>query len=332
MQAGKHHGGGSVLVAAHSELISFSTRSSTALNGSLQSTVRWAWSFNLRCTQSTVKSRFLALAALMNSPRSRARVVCRRLGHRPLDRLVGDDPFVIPRARGCNTEPSLPADVVIGEVEQRQPREDSGRSCFARYRSMRWYLATQSTSRASDIGSFSSPVSRYSHMATAVRPPAGTPRYASSGSLVRGTPTGRRGRRVRGRWPAAPCVGSGVVGDLADCPNRSSPASGPGRRRRLRASGASARGADLHVRHVLGHVRVAGDHVEPSIPLGIGVGLVARVDDRSAPGGRRRDPFPDVLGPLCQAVDRSPRRLEQLARPGEDLPGDEERDQRVDVR
>ena len=42
VQAGKHHGGGSVLVAAHSELISFSTRSSMALNGSLQSTVRWA--------------------------------------------------------------------------------------------------------------------------------------------------------------------------------------------------------------------------------------------------------------------------------------------------
>src|SRR6056297_1227102 len=34
-----------------------STRSSTLAKGSLHSTVRWAWSFNFRCTQSTVKSR-----------------------------------------------------------------------------------------------------------------------------------------------------------------------------------------------------------------------------------------------------------------------------------
>jgi hypothetical protein len=38
----------------HSEAMSFSTRSSWALNGSLQSTVRWAWSLSFRCTQSTV--------------------------------------------------------------------------------------------------------------------------------------------------------------------------------------------------------------------------------------------------------------------------------------
>src|SRR6202042_234708 len=42
--------------------ISFSTRSSTERNGSLQSTVRWAWSFSFRCTQSTVKSRRFSCA------------------------------------------------------------------------------------------------------------------------------------------------------------------------------------------------------------------------------------------------------------------------------
>ena len=41
----------------HMPAMSFSTRSSTERNGSLHSTVRWAWSFSLRCTQSTVKSR-----------------------------------------------------------------------------------------------------------------------------------------------------------------------------------------------------------------------------------------------------------------------------------
>ena len=38
----------------HSEAMSFSTRSSRDLNGSLHSTVRWAWSLSFRCTQSTV--------------------------------------------------------------------------------------------------------------------------------------------------------------------------------------------------------------------------------------------------------------------------------------
>ena len=38
----------------HMWAISCSTRSSTLRNGSLQSTVRCAWSFSFRCTQSTV--------------------------------------------------------------------------------------------------------------------------------------------------------------------------------------------------------------------------------------------------------------------------------------
>lgn len=55
--------------------MSLSTRSSTLRNGSLQSTVLAAWSFSLRWTQSTVKSRRCSCARLMNSPRSLARVV-----------------------------------------------------------------------------------------------------------------------------------------------------------------------------------------------------------------------------------------------------------------
>ena len=54
--------------------MSRSTRSSTARNGSLHSTVRWAWSFSLRCTQSTVKSRRRSCARRTKSPRSFARV------------------------------------------------------------------------------------------------------------------------------------------------------------------------------------------------------------------------------------------------------------------
>ena len=62
--------------AGHMLSISRSTRASTAANGSLHSTVRCAWSFSFRCTQSTVKSRRCSCAARMKSPRSLARVVC----------------------------------------------------------------------------------------------------------------------------------------------------------------------------------------------------------------------------------------------------------------
>jgi serine/threonine protein kinase len=62
--------------ALHMLAMSRSTRSSTDRNGSLHSTVRCAWSFSFRCTQSTVKSRRFSWARRMNSPRSLARVVC----------------------------------------------------------------------------------------------------------------------------------------------------------------------------------------------------------------------------------------------------------------
>ena len=47
-------GAGGDRSAGHMWAISCSTRSSTDLNGSLQSTVRCAWSLSFRCTQSTV--------------------------------------------------------------------------------------------------------------------------------------------------------------------------------------------------------------------------------------------------------------------------------------
>ena len=89
--------------------------------------------------------------------------------------------------------------------------------------------------------------------------------------------------------------------------------------------------ADLDERRVLAHVRVADDDVQPAIALGIGVRFVPGVDDRAAARRRRRHPFPDVLGPLRDRVDRPPGRLQHLARAGEDLAGDEERDQDLGV-
>ncbi len=67
---------GGAAAAGYIEAMSLSTRSSTLRYGSLHSTVRCAWSFSFRCTQSTVKSRRFSCARLMKSPRSFARVVC----------------------------------------------------------------------------------------------------------------------------------------------------------------------------------------------------------------------------------------------------------------
>ena len=50
----RHGAGDEAHRRLYSEAISFSTRSSRDLNGSLHSTVRCAWSFSFRCTQSTV--------------------------------------------------------------------------------------------------------------------------------------------------------------------------------------------------------------------------------------------------------------------------------------
>ena len=88
---------------------------------------------------------------------------------------------------------------------------------------------------------------------------------------------------------------------------------------------------DLQEGGVLAHVGVAHDHVEAAEPLGVGVGLVAGVDDGAAAGGGRGDALPDVLGPLAEAEDGPAGRLQHLAGAGVDLAADEERDEHLGV-
>ena len=87
--------------------------------------------------------------------------------------------------------------------------------------------------------------------------------------------------------------------------------------------------ADLEHGGRLAHVGVADDDVQPAVVLGVGVRLVAGVDDRPRPGGGAGDALPDVVGPLADAVDRAARGLQHLARAADHLPGDKERDQDV---
>ena len=64
---------------------------------------------------------------------------------------------------------------------------------------------------------------------------------------------------------------------------------------------------------------------------GIGVGLVACVDDRATPGRCRGHSFPYVLGALRQAVDRTAGGLQAPCPPRVDLAADEERNEHLGV-
>ena len=121
----------------------------------------------------------------------------------------------------------------------------------------------------------------------------------------------------------------GVVRDLPDRPDRVLEGEIAQRHSGLDHLQHQRRAADLEQRGRLAHVRVADDDVQPPVPFGVGVRFVPGVDDRPGPGGGAGDALPDVVGPLGQAVGRTARRLQHLAGAGDQLPGDQERDQPV---
>ena len=63
-------------------------------------------------------------------------------------------------------------------------------------------------------------------------------------------------------------------------------------------------GADLEERGVLAHVGVADDDVQPAVLVGVGVRLVAGVDDAALEGGLQPDLDLDVVGALGELVAR----------------------------
>ena len=111
-----------------------------------------------------------------------------------------------------------------------------------------------------------------------------------------------------------------VVADLADGPDGVLERHVAQHDRRvLEHAQQDRRGPDLQERRVLAHVRVADDHVQAPVALGVGVGLVTRVDDRAAARGGAAHALPDVLGALGDAVHGAPGRLQHLAGAGVDL-------------
>ena len=69
--------------------------------------------------------------------------------------------------------------------------------------------------------------------------------------------------------------------------------------------------------------------MQAPVLLGVGVRLVAGVDDRAAAGGGRRDALPDVLGALREAERGGLRGLQHLAGAADELAGDQERQQHI---
>ena len=69
--------------------------------------------------------------------------------------------------------------------------------------------------------------------------------------------------------------------------------------------------------------------MQTAVLLGVGVRLVAGVDDGTATGGGRGDAFPDVLGTLRQAEGGGLRGLQHLAGAADQLAGDQEGQQHV---
>ncbi len=86
------------------------------------------------------------------------------------------------------------------------------------------------------------------------------------------------------------------------------------------------RGAHLEQGRVLAHVRVADDHVQAAVLVGVGVRLVAGVDDAPFERGLQADLDLDVVGALRDLVARLVARGAQAhaARAAHDLPGHEE--------
>ena len=192
---------------------------------------------------------------------------------------------------------------------------------------------TQSHSRSSLSGSFSMVVRQCSHISRACFSSGDRPlvlRVAQRPVEVLALDLERAGLAPVGQ--AHPARAGDVVADLADGADRvleghvAQHDDGL-----LEHAQQDRRRADLEEGGVLAHVRVAHDDVQPAVALGVGVRLVAGVDDRPAARGRRRDALPDVLGPLADAVHGAARRLQHLAGAGVDLAADEERDEHLGV-
>ena len=133
---------------------------------------------------------------------------------------------------------------------------------------------------------------------------------------------GGRDRPVEGQRP----LQAKVVADLPADVDRDRPGRAGREEPVFEGGEKQSQGAELEEDLQLGEVGVADDHVEAPVLGGVAVGLVAGVDDRPLERGFETNLFLEEVGPLGQLeADLGPAVLRpDLARPGEDLAGDEE--------
>ena len=210
--------------------------------------------------------------------------------------------------------------------------EDSGRSCLARYRSISWYLVTQSISRSTRSRL---PVS----IASSVRS------HRSSTRLAIGVARrcGRRSRRPcsrYSRWISSALASRPLASRTLRRPVMSWLTSRMARigfssvRSRITTPASIIR-STRSVAPTLSSVVVSLMLESPTMTCSrrkrsasaCGSSRVLMIGRRA--GGGRGHALPDVLGPLADAVDRAARGLQHLAGAADDLPGDQERDQHV---
>ena len=159
--------------------------------------------------------------------------------------------------------------------------------------------------------------------------PIGPPAFQEAGDPfeVVGLDVDRRELAARGQTDL-PLAGY-VVGDLADGPDGILPGQVAHDGVLLDHPHHQIRHPDLQQRRELAHVRVADDDVQAAESFGVGVRLVAGVDDRPGPRGGGGHTLPDVLGALGEAELSAAGPVEDLPGAAVDLAGDEERDQHV---
>jgi len=183
-----------------------STRSSWERNGSFKSTVRWAWSFSLRCTQSTVKSGGAPWPAARRH-RAGGPGLSGGLGHCQGDVGVVQVRSICSRRCKLVEEATAPVDVVVGEVGHRHLGVRERQVVAGPYgldqAVLGYPVATPATRRGGPIRgpSGSAPTCR------GPGPPRGEPvAIPEAQGAFPSTRFGCRGRSSRARWPGAPAA------------------------------------------------------------------------------------------------------------------------------
>src|SRR5665647_2310061 len=300
---------------AHMLAISRSTRASTAANGSLHRTVRWAWSLSLRWTESTVKSRLCAWAARMKSPQlGSGRLWGKVLGFEDLD--VRTDAGSVSATLQQIEEATLAVDVVVGKIELGDPGTGQRQVVLGGVPRDQLVLddpvdlrAHQSKVPCVDRDERPVPQIQDALVAQVIQPLAVDERRGPF--VVLGLDL--YGAQLATVSELDLLAASQVMADLADGPDRVLQRQVRHRHTGLKHPKHQIGRADLEHRGRLAHVGVTHDDVQPAVLLGVGVRLVPRVDDGPRTRGGAGDALPDVVRPLTQAVCRPACRGRDLA-------------------